>query len=201
MGRLPNLTQAPLLGLVKVIQLERPELQCKLIDIDDNLDAQMAASKLVEQFRQNNPENQRVFYEGKYYVPRIQQCVLEKSNSVASFCPSTEGTYLITGGLGGLGLVVAQWLVEKGAKHLVLVGRRPASPAVQPLLEELRGKGATITTLQANVAQADEVEKVLHTIRQEMPPLKGVIHAAGIDDREALVKQNWSRFEKVMAFT
>jgi acyl transferase domain-containing protein/acyl carrier protein len=108
-------------------------------------------------------------------------------------------TYLITGGLGGLGLTVAKWLVEQGARHLILLGRRGPSAAAQALIEELAAAGAQVVVAQADVAQGEAVAGVLAGIKQTMPPLRGVIHAAGILDDGSLLQLNGERFERVTA--
>jgi acyl transferase domain-containing protein/NADPH:quinone reductase-like Zn-dependent oxidoreductase/acyl carrier protein len=110
-----------------------------------------------------------------------------------------DGTYLITGGLGGLGLLVAQWLVDKGARHLVLLGRSAASDAAQAAIKVMEQAGARAVVAQADVSSADQVAKVLTDIRTSMPPLRGVIHAAGVLDDGVLLHQSWARFAKVMA--
>ncbi|MCL5997769.1 MAG: SDR family NAD(P)-dependent oxidoreductase, partial [Chloroflexi bacterium] len=108
-------------------------------------------------------------------------------------------TYLITGGLGGLGLRTARWLVDKGARHVVLGGRSGASDEARAELHDLERGGAQIVVLQADIAQMDQVSQVLARIDQDMPPLRGVIHAAGVLDDGALLQQTWARFRTVMA--
>ena len=108
-----------------------------------------------------------------------------------------DATYLVTGGLGALGLVVARWLVEHGARHLALVGRRGPADASQAAVAELEQQGARVVVLQADVADEADVARVLDEIEQ--PPLKGVVHAAGVLDDGVLLQQDWTRFERVMA--
>ncbi|MGB7711449.1 MAG: SDR family NAD(P)-dependent oxidoreductase [Microcoleus sp.] len=111
-----------------------------------------------------------------------------------------DGTYLITGGLGGFSLAVAQWLVKNGAKHLVLMGRSgAASPAAQSAVKTLESAGANVVVAKADVSQALQVTDVLSDIEQSMPPLRGIIHAALVLDDGVLLQQNQERFQKVMA--
>ena len=109
------------------------------------------------------------------------------------------GTYLISGGAGGLGLAVAQWLVDQGARHLVLMGRSGATPAAQPALDAMAAAGAEVRVVKADVAQVEQVAQVLAEIRESMPPLRGVIHAAGVLDDGILLQLTPERFRKVMA--
>jgi NAD(P)-dependent dehydrogenase (short-subunit alcohol dehydrogenase family)/acyl carrier protein len=109
------------------------------------------------------------------------------------------GAYLVTGGLGGLGLRFAQWLFERGARHVVLVGRRPPSTAADAIVTQLRERGATITVRGMDVADAAAVEALIAEFGASLPPLRGVIHAAGHLDNATLLEQDWKRFESVFA--
>ncbi|HEY7489577.1 MAG TPA: SDR family NAD(P)-dependent oxidoreductase, partial [Candidatus Tectomicrobia bacterium] len=112
----------------------------------------------------------------------------------------TDGTYLITGGLGGFGLAVAQWVVEQGARHLVLVGRSgAASAAAEKALEAMEGMGAQIVVARADVVEEQQVADVLAAIERSMPPLRGIIHAAGVFDDGFLWQLDQDRFKTVMA--
>ncbi len=110
-----------------------------------------------------------------------------------------DGSYLITGGLGGLGLLVAQWMVERGARHLVLMGRSPASDAARETLHMLEQGGATVRVVQGDVARSGDLAAALAAIGDGMPPLRGVIHSAGVLDDGVLLQQEWERFARVMA--
>jgi myxalamid-type polyketide synthase MxaB len=111
----------------------------------------------------------------------------------------SDGTYLITGGLGGLGLQVTRWLVDEGACHLVLMGRSAPSDGTREMLTELEQAGAQVVVAQADVSQEEQVARVLADIDRSMPPLRGIIHAAGIVDDGVLLQQTWARFTRVMA--
>ncbi len=91
-----------------------------------------------------------------------------------------DSTYLVTGGTGGLGLAVAEHLVDRGATHLVLMARRAAAPDVEPAITALRARGAEVRVVQADVSDAAQVRDALTAVRASMPPLRGVFHAAGV---------------------
>ncbi len=109
----------------------------------------------------------------------------------------TDSTYMITGGLGSLGLLIAGWMVKQGAKHLVLVGRSGANPNVKSQLKALEQAGAEVIVAGADVSIATQIAQVLADIEQ--PPLRGIIHAAGVLDDGVLASKTWEAFEKVMA--
>ncbi len=110
-----------------------------------------------------------------------------------------HSTYLLTGGLGALGLHVAKRLVEKGARHMVLVGRKAPSETASAAIAEMENKSAKIVVSQVDISQAEEVRRVLEEISKTLPPLRGVIHSAGVLDDGVLAQQDWPRFAKVMA--
>lgn len=90
-----------------------------------------------------------------------------------------DATYLVTGGLGGFGLVVAEWMVERGARHLVLVGRRGIhSEESAAAVENLRRLGAEVNVIAADVSRPELVAGILREISESMPPLRGIVHAA-----------------------
>ncbi len=108
-----------------------------------------------------------------------------------------RASYLITGGLGALGRRVARHLVDRGARHLLLVSRRGAGEA--PWLGELEQAGAEVTVLRADVAGSDGVAAVARALDGGLPPLRGVIHAAGVLDDGILLQQTTARFAAVLA--
>jgi acyl transferase domain-containing protein len=112
---------------------------------------------------------------------------------------SAQGSYLITGGLGGLGLQVARWMVERGARHLVLIGRRDPSESARHVVDALEQTGARVVAVRADVSSASQMARVLADAHRDLPPLRGVIHAAGVIDDGLLLQQDWDRFRSVTA--
>jgi myxalamid-type polyketide synthase MxaB len=109
-----------------------------------------------------------------------------------------DASYLVTGGLGGLGLRVADSLVSAGARHLVLAGRSGASGQAQSAIEEMRRRGASVEIVQGDVSNPADAAAMISTC-ERAAPLRGVIHAAGVL-REALVgDQSADSFASVMA--
>ena len=106
-----------------------------------------------------------------------------------------DSTYLITGGLGGIGLQVARWMVDKGARNLVLVGRSGASQASRETISQLEKAGARVDVVQADVSNPEDVARIL----SPSLPLRGIMHAAGVLDDGVLIQQSWERFQQVMA--
>ncbi|WP_293122317.1 SDR family NAD(P)-dependent oxidoreductase [Moorena sp. SIO4G3] len=110
-----------------------------------------------------------------------------------------EASYLITGGLGALGLVVAEWMVKEGAKHIVLMGRSGPGETAQKTIEELEATGAKVSVLLGDVSVPWDVEEIFQQMGESLPPLKGVIHTAGVLDDGLMQNMSWEQFTKVMA--
>ncbi|QSQ15451.1 type I polyketide synthase [Myxococcus landrumensis] len=110
-----------------------------------------------------------------------------------------DASYLITGGLGGLGLSVARWLVEQGARHLALVGRTAPSARAEELIRVLEAAGARVQVSAADVSREEDVERVLSELRAHLPPLRGIVHAAGLLDDHTALELSDEHFRKVAA--
>ena len=108
-------------------------------------------------------------------------------------------TYLITGGLSGLGLATAQWLVEEGADALVLMGRRGATAEVESMLESWRGAGVQVRVVRGDVTSLGAVEALLGDIQRGMPPLRGVFHSAMVLHDEPLGRLTADALAQVLA--
>jgi NADPH:quinone reductase-like Zn-dependent oxidoreductase len=106
-----------------------------------------------------------------------------------------DQAYLITGGLGGVGIHIARWLAERGAGHIVLVGRTPPSAPAAQAVREMEAGGAKITVARVDVTRRADLEALLATL----PPLRGVVHAAGVVDDDVIQELDRGRLVKVLA--
>ena len=174
-----------------------------------NLIAQMLR-ELMQQFRQKRlqPLPHKVFpldrvvdaFRYMAGAKHIGKVVVSLPPAKGSELPiKAKHSYLITGGLGALGLKVADWLVERGARHLVLMGRREPSPDARQTLKELEQFGAKILTVTADVSQPEDVSRAIASSLAWNPSLRGIIHAAGVLDDGVLQQLTWEQFTKVMA--
>ncbi len=109
-----------------------------------------------------------------------------------------DRSYLVTGGLGGIGCAVAGWLADHGAGTIVLNGRRAPDDAAEEAIDALRERGVTVQVELADVSDAAAVDAMLERIDGELPPLGGVIHSVGVLSDGALTNQSWERFETVL---
>ena len=183
--------QGPLWGLARTLAVEMSELNCARIDLGAN----DGVDQLVAEIAANGKETQVALRGTDRFVARLRRVDDLPSTPAAIHA---DRTYLITGGLGGLGLLIARWLVNRGAKHLVLTGRRLPSDDAAALIAEMEADGARVTPMQADIASAADVESVFTQLDAGFPPLAGVFHAAGVLDDGIIVQQSRERFARVM---
>jgi acyl transferase domain-containing protein/NADPH:quinone reductase-like Zn-dependent oxidoreductase/acyl carrier protein len=113
---------------------------------------------------------------------------------------AADATYLVTGGLSGFGLKTAEWLAERGARHLVLISRSgPRTDEANTAIERLTRQGIEVLGTACDVTDAEAVERLLVQIRASRPPLRGIVHAAAMID-DALVRNlDQDKIRKVLA--
>ncbi|PQJ85134.1 type I polyketide synthase [Aliivibrio sifiae] len=110
----------------------------------------------------------------------------------------SNATYLVTGGLGGLGLEVMNWLADNGAKSIVLISRSDARPHAIDAIENVKATGVNVSVMRADVCDLNDVVRVVEEIKRDLPPLRGVIHAAGVLDDASINNQNRDKFANVL---
>lgn len=111
----------------------------------------------------------------------------------------SDAAYLVTGGLGSLGLLLSRWLVRQGARHIVLMGRSDAGADAIAFIDALREKGASVTIAKGDVAHEEDLKRVVSDIRNAGLPLRGIFHAAGVLQDGVLMQQKWDAFKKALA--
>jgi len=194
----PGIAQSPLWGLGKVIALEHPEFNSVLVDLEPEAKPDEQAKALFEEIGLTEKEQQVTFRNQNRYVARlVRRSPTENVQTPLKF--REDNSYLITGGLGGLGLKVARWLVEHGARHLVLVGRSGTHPTIESQLKALEAAGAKVTVIKADISDADQATQLFTDIKKSLPPLRGIIHAAGVVKFGSVWQQEWEGFTQVMA--
>jgi acyl transferase domain-containing protein len=187
---------ATLWGLGRTIAQEHPELWGGLVDLAPHA-APDDADALLGEILDSDGEDHVALRGGQRWVGRVEAASLQKP--VRPLELRSNGTHLITGGLGGLGLAVARWMIERGARHIALLGRRgAASEDARRAVEELRARGAEVLVIEGDVSREQDVADAFERIAASMPPVCGVLHAAGALSDGALIQQTWERFENVM---
>jgi acyl transferase domain-containing protein/esterase/lipase superfamily enzyme len=168
---------APLWAAGRVLALERPGALVAAVDLDANFDVSQQLGFLEAELLGADEEDHIACRSGKRYVARLSPLDLHKPATPLPVRPAA--TYLITGGLGGIGMAAAEWLAKRGARVLALVGRNAASVSAQQRVGALRSAGVRVDVFAADIGVEEAVRGLFATL-QAMPPLAGVIHAAGV---------------------
>ncbi|AGC47278.1 polyketide synthase [Myxococcus stipitatus DSM 14675] len=194
-----GLAGAVLWGLGKAIAREHPELQCRRVDLDPAAPEQ-EVDQLQAELSAESADDEVALRDGGRRVPRlVRSRRLEVSSAEPEATLRMDASYLVTGGLGGLGLAVAERLVERGARHLVLLGRRAPGAEVRARLAAMAERGVDVQTLTCDVSVASELERALGGLEGRLPPIRGVVHAAGVIDDGLLMQMTPERFARVFA--
>ncbi|MFD2201720.1 SDR family NAD(P)-dependent oxidoreductase [Shivajiella indica] len=188
--------QSPIWGLGKVISFELSELKSVRIDLDPKQITEESMTYLSRQILVEDNEDQIAFRGNNRFVLRLNP--FKPSAAFQELFFHGTRSYLITGGLGGLGLETAKWMIDKGAKHVVLLGRSEPSPSTWQALEQMKKTGAKVEIALADVSQYKQLLPIFEKFGKQMPELGGVVHAAGLLDDGALVNLNPERMKKVM---
>ena len=202
------LAQAPLHGLGRIIASEQPDAWGGLIDNEDYV-FPIQAMKYVQ--------DQDVVRIGDG-IPRTARLrslphdSLLQNTKQGNLMPRPEGTYVITGGLGALGLEIADFLVEKGARRLILMSRRGLPPRSQwsdsnkvstdvvQKIKYLEDLGATINIVALDIGATNGAAQLEATLeRLSVPPVLGVVHAAGVLEDQLVLETTADSFHRVLA--
>jgi acyl transferase domain-containing protein len=194
-GECVNAFQAPLWGLGRVIAQEHPELHCTCVDLSSRPD-ETEYDALYQELTCPDQEDQIILRSAQRRVARLQPVPFTQTQPPLL---RKDATYLVTGGLGGIGLRLARWLAENGARHLALVSRHGPSESASQQIQELTARGVRVYVMQADVSRQQELSQVLASLQASFPPLRGVFHAAGVLDDGILLQQNKERFAQVLA--
>lgn len=190
--------QTPLWGLGSVAEWEHPEIWGGLVDLPGIVDTQSVSLLLRLLLGGLDMRARLAIRNSNCYRARLVR-QRQPRQALQTLPIAAEGTYLITGGLGGLGLQVAAWLQERGARHLILLSRSKMAAAAAPAVQALEAGGTQVQIVQADVSQRQSLHENLMRHLAASPPLRGVIHAAGLLDDGVLIQQSWEQFDRVLA--
>ncbi|WP_243644247.1 type I polyketide synthase [Paenibacillus pinisoli] len=199
--------QSMLWGLARTLgHQEHQDIWGGIIDTE-----KLCMDMLVEEMFRSDGEDQVAFRGGERYIARLQECA-PMARIPAKLRP--DGSYLITGGFGGLGQLVAKWMVERGARRIILAGREQLPPRAQwkaaqrdhapaakriAAVRELEAMGASVHVAALDVADAGQLAEFMQTYELEgWPEVRGIIHAAGVAEPQLLVQMTKGQFSDVL---
>ncbi|MBA2677428.1 MAG: SDR family NAD(P)-dependent oxidoreductase, partial [Ktedonobacteraceae bacterium] len=173
--------QSMLWGFVRSLVHEQPSWSCSLVDLMPGCN-ETDLERLGLLIAARLEENQYILRATQIFAARLARYhVPEEKPGESSRIPiRADGSYLIVGGLKGVGLSIAEGLTMQGARYLALMGRSPASQETQLQLMQWRAQGVQVLEVQADVANEQQLATGLEMIREQFPPLRGIIHSAAV---------------------
>jgi phthiocerol/phenolphthiocerol synthesis type-I polyketide synthase D len=177
-------------GLIRVLAYEHPGLGVTLVDADD------VGAALSTELGSSGSDDVIAWRGQRRYVERLARATLgaRQRDPVVR----RDGSYIVTGGLGGLGMVVARWLVDRGAGRVVLNGRSGASEGQQDDLADLESR-AEIVVVRGDIAGPAVAERLVAAAEQTGLPLRGIVHAAAVIDDRLVATLSRESLERVWA--
>jgi acyl transferase domain-containing protein/acyl carrier protein len=195
---------ATVLGPVKVIPVEYPNIKCRSIDIGDTLPGttgeETGLRQLWQELQANHTETP-VAFRGRYRWEQTFKPVPLGNAPKRHPRLKEKGVYLVTGGMGGIGQAIANYLAETVKARLVLTGRsqQPKTPEQRQNIERWEKLGAEVLQVKADAANAAEMENALAQAGKRFGTIDGVIHAAGLPDGAVIQGRTREMTENIMA--
>jgi phthiocerol/phenolphthiocerol synthesis type-I polyketide synthase D len=180
-------------GLIRVLAYEHPDVRATLIDLDAVGDPLAA---LTSELAFSGNDDVVAWRGERRYVERLSRATLGARERDPVVRP--DSSYVITGGLGGLGTVVARWLVDNGAKRVVLNGRSDPSDEQRSTIAALESR-AEIVIVRGDIAAPAVAERLVTAAEETGLPLRGVIHGAAIIDDQIVANLSRESLERVWA--
>ena len=184
-------------GLFKTASLENPNFVGQIIQIDEQTIADQLAQLLLD--NQTTPEESLVKYvQGERYTLEWQS--LKTIQAIPKIAFSDKGAYLITGGLGGLGVLFTREILQQIKNgRIILVGRSELTDAKKEALAALTAQGTTVEYQQMDISDAAQVDELISSIVGKYNQLNGILHSAGIISDNFILKKTPEEFDKVLA--
>jgi acyl transferase domain-containing protein len=213
-GDATNPVPATIAGLCRSIATEYPKVRVRCVDLESSAPAEELAGQLLREVALTDAVEISAWRRGRRWVRAFEETELPAAGDEQVW--RRGGTYVITGGTGGLGLILARRLAPLGTR-LALVGRTelpdPAQwdewlaahdpdekiSAILLAVKQLRAAGAEVLPFSADVSDPDQVKRVFHAVREEFGTIHGVVHAAGVPGAGLLATKSKEDAAAVMA--
>ncbi len=168
-----NPSQAPIWGLGRAFALEEPERWGGEIDLASESSAEEAALQIVTAIAAEDGEDQTAWRDGRRYMARLERVPEPEASPVRV---DRSGAYLVTGGFGGLGLLVGRWLAEQGAGVVALLGRNPDLSLDG--VRAIEALGTRVVGIRGDVSDPAAVAEAISRFGADLPQLRGIVHTA-----------------------
>ena len=189
-----HIAQSTLWGIGMTAALEHPELKVTCVDLQ-SAHPELAAKHLWHSIHLKQDEWRLAYRDERVFAARMNRVSEATTREQQPLVLSDQITYVVTGATGGLGLATAAWLVEHGARRLMLLSRQPLSTAAQQAINALSQRGANVSHLCVDIADRNSLESALRSTQADGSRKLGIIHCAGVLDDHLLIDLKWSNFD------
>jgi phthiocerol/phenolphthiocerol synthesis type-I polyketide synthase D len=177
---------AALRGLVRVLAYEHPDLGATIVDLEAASDREESALRLVRELA-TAADDEVAWRDGERHASRLEWTASPAADTFTTPLTRADGGYVITGGLGGLGLHIARWLAADGAGKLVLNGRSAPKAAALAAIDAMTAAGTEVQVVLGDIAEPGVAERLMEAAGSESFTPRGVLHAAAVfDDRTTI---------------
>jgi len=196
-GTQPHPLHEAVAGLMRTVRIEHPKAHFQFLHlpIAANSDDRDWPDAIAREWQADLNDVWVSYHQGRRRIPGYR----EELVSATPERLESEGPYLITGGTGGLGLHFARHLIDRGARKLVLCGRSSLDQRKRDQIAALEALGAQVRYEVTDIANREDVVRTVEAIRQDMGPLRGIIHTAGILRDALFLRKTREELEQVLA--
>ncbi|MGE8005867.1 type I polyketide synthase [Lysinibacillus sp. NPDC093216] len=193
-----SIYQSTLWGFSQVIRLEFNPLWGGIIDVDSSMINKEIDDVIIKEIITNDEKQVCLRNNNKRYVSRlVKNTYSKKKHKNLDIAIKSEATYLITGGTGSIGMLYSEYLIEKGARNLVLLSRNKPKGDILDKVKSWEERGIKVLICQVDVSKESDISALISDITMNFPEIKGVVHAAGILDDRLIRDQTWESFEQM----
>jgi microcystin synthetase protein McyG len=193
-----NLPSAIAVAIARTAHLEHPELSIRCVDLPSK-PTERDWVRFGQLIREGTREPSLAIRQGMLVLPRLAALSSVSSRDTKPCKLMPDAAYLVTGAYGGLGLRTVQWMVERGATRIFMVGRNEPTKGIREQIAKLKDRGVRIHDLLADISERRDVEKIFEQIGESRAELRGIVHAAGTLDDSTLLQQTREKFATVFA--
>ena len=187
---------AAVAGFLRTLTLEEPSWRAKSVEIAGDLTLAEKAALVLEELRDAEWQAQEIRYRDR---TRSVLTLVPQSDVRGDLPLRRNGVYLLTGGMGGLGIIFAEYLAKSHQARLILTGRSAPNAKQQAKIDRLKAYGAEVLVVQADVTRRDDAERVVREAKERFGELHGVIHAAGVTRDAFLLRKTREEMDAVLA--
>ena len=183
-------------GLARVLAYEHPDLKTTLLDVGSGNEAGVSSSILATEIEAAGDDDVIAWRRSTRFVERLSRAQLPSTKG--ELVVRKDGSYVVTGALGGVGMAVVRWLVDHGAGRVIVNGRGAPSEEVQAELDRLSDR-AEIVAVLGDVAVPGVAERLVAAAAETGKPVRGVIHSAAVLEDEIFVGLTRESLDKIWA--